>query len=70
MVSDVKVLSVAPDDGMGEAVVLSAKILIEKDMGLEGYKFAELDENEKIYIKGESMQEKFESAGLKMRDTK
>lgn len=70
MVSDVKVLSVAPDDGMGEAVVLSAKILTEKDMGLEGYKFAELDENEKIYIKGESLQEKFESAGLKMRDAK
>lgn len=68
LVSNIKVLNVTPDSEIKDAMILSARVLTENDMELDGYKFIELDNNEILYIKGEKLQEKFESAGLNIME--
>ena len=66
---DIKVISAAPGSDIKEALVLSARILTEDDINLQDYKIIMLDDNEILYIKGEKLQEIFESAGLKIEET-
>ncbi len=69
LVSNIKVISAAPGSDIKEALVLSARILTEDDINLQDYKIIMLDDNEILYIKGEKLQEIFESAGLKIEET-